>query len=324
MYDDSNWTFHSAVEVRSVPGYGYNDVDMWIPNRPAPAAGWPVIVWVHGGFFIQGNRTDIPPEFVKHCLYRGYAVLSVNYHMAEALIGLSVLGVPITLDAWPAPNSGRYPTFYIDVKAAGNFVHREGVQGTGLYPLNPDRMAVVGYSAGANIALGTAASTDLDSFNGVDLTVNNATYGEGAGTSDPVWKCAYGWASPVDLALAWDWDPTHPTQGPGWLLGNTTMGSLRVTGNAYLGRTYNTDSRDDLEDVAITKMIEANVANCPPLGICEGRSDYVVHWEHGDALETTCTAESVPFARTSNAGFHDVVNTQFNEQHFFNFLKEHV
>lgn len=317
-YPDTNYTKTTGVDVRTDGLHGFNCVDIYIPNTTAPANGWPTILWVHGGFFVQGDKNELPIEWAKHCLYRGYAVVSVNYHLAVALLGLGP-----TAGTWPASNSGKWPSFLMDVKAAGDWVKRVGAQGTGVYPLDSTKMAVTGYSAGGGIALWTAASTHLSSFNGYNLTLSNTPYGESTSGVDPEFLCAYGFAAPTNMLKAWDWDPTHPNLGGGWLLGNTTMGTLRVTGNAMLGRTYNTDSRTDLGNLSVGNVVAANAANCPPLGGCWGGSDYLVHWEHRTDLESACSANGVPFSATTNYAFHDLVNEQFKETHFFQFLQSH-
>jgi len=95
---------------------------------------FPVIVSIHGGAFMGGDKADMQVLPMLEGLKRGYAVVAVNYRLS-----------------WEA----TFPAPVHDVKAAVRWI-RAHAQG---YYLDPDRIAAWGGSAGANLAamLGTSA-----------------------------------------------------------------------------------------------------------------------------------------------------------------------
>lgn len=93
------------------------------PPDVTPAA---TVVWIHGGGFISGRRSDIE-NYLKVLAGRGFTVVNLDYSIAP---------------------EARYPTPVRQVNAALGFVSREG----GRLGLNPDRLILAGDSAGAQIA----------------------------------------------------------------------------------------------------------------------------------------------------------------------------
>ncbi len=105
-----------------------NTLDVYKPTSAAArkATASPVVVLVHGGGWIAGDRAhfaDAAHQFAK----AGYVAVSVNYRLA---------GVA----AWPAQRN--------DVRAAIDWVREHATT----LKLDPDRLVVVGSSAGGEIA----------------------------------------------------------------------------------------------------------------------------------------------------------------------------
>lgn len=94
------------------------------PNRP-------VIVWIHGGAFVAGERGDIAP-YLKILAGRGFATVAIGYTRAP---------------------TARYPTPVLQANAALGFLQREGQR----LGLDPARLVLAGDSAGAHIASQLAA-----------------------------------------------------------------------------------------------------------------------------------------------------------------------
>ena len=92
-------------------------------------SGGPAIFWVHGGALIGGNRGNIKQEQLDWYLAQGYAVFSIDYRLA-----------PET----------KVPGIIEDVRDAWAWVRREG---PALAGIDPDRMAVIGGSAGGYLTL---------------------------------------------------------------------------------------------------------------------------------------------------------------------------
>jgi acetyl esterase/lipase len=89
----------------------------------------PVILWIHGGALIFGDRSMLPPEQVALYLTAGYTVVSIDYRLA-----------PET----------KLPAILEDVRDAYHWVIRQGPE---LFNVDPDRLAVVGHSAGGYLTL---------------------------------------------------------------------------------------------------------------------------------------------------------------------------
>ena len=99
-------------------------------HRPVTAsAKTPVIVHIHGGCLMYGSRTDIATRQLD--LYRnaGYAVVRIDYRLA-----------PET----------KLPAIIEDLQDAFRWVMEKGPE---LFDIDPERIAVVGHSAGGYLAL---------------------------------------------------------------------------------------------------------------------------------------------------------------------------
>ncbi len=89
----------------------------------------PVILWIHGGALILGRRDNLRPEQRHLYLGAGYIVVSVDYRLA-----------PET----------KLAAIVEDVEDAFRWVRAAGPE---LLRADPDRIAVVGHSAGGYLAL---------------------------------------------------------------------------------------------------------------------------------------------------------------------------
>lgn len=89
----------------------------------------PVIVYIHGGGLVWGSREDIKSEQVEFYLNAGFNVFSIDYRLA-----------PET----------KLPDIKTDVEDALKWLKNEGVK---QFDYNPDKLAVIGGSAGGYLAL---------------------------------------------------------------------------------------------------------------------------------------------------------------------------
>lgn len=115
-----------------------------------PAAGngpFPVIVAIHGGAFMGGDKRDAQLEPMLAGLERGYAVVSINYRMSGEAI---------------------FPALVHDVKAAIRWVRANAAA----FLFDPARIAVWGGSAGGYLALMAGVSADVAALE--DLTLGHA------------------------------------------------------------------------------------------------------------------------------------------------------
>jgi acetyl esterase/lipase len=97
-------------------------LDLHLPS--APAAPAPLIVWVHGGGWRSGSKTEVP---LAPLVARGWAVASVDYRLTPV-----------------AP----FPANVHDIKAAIRFLRAHGDR----YRLDTTRIAIAGGSAGGHLA----------------------------------------------------------------------------------------------------------------------------------------------------------------------------
>jgi arylformamidase len=117
------------VAYESVPGVDSNLTSLDI----YPAAGGcaaPVVVWVHGGGYAVGDKSNAIADKARLFNDAGWTLVSVNYRLTTG-----------------RPGSAVYPDHYHDVAAAIGWVHDNIAAHGG----DPSRIAVLGHSAGADI-----------------------------------------------------------------------------------------------------------------------------------------------------------------------------
>lgn len=112
--------------------------DLRVPDGAVPPAGWPVVVLVHGGFWRDQYRRDLMVPLAEDLARRGLATWNIEYRR----VGPTGGGVPATLD---------------DVAAAVDALAAV----VGDTPLDLDRVAVIGHSAGGHLALWIVGRTVL-------------------------------------------------------------------------------------------------------------------------------------------------------------------
>lgn len=112
--------------------------DLRSPRGVAPAAGWPVVVLIHGGFWRDRYRRDLMVPLAADLAGRGYASWNLEYRR----VGPTGGGVPSTLE---------------DVAAAVDALASVADDA----PVDLGRVAVVGHSAGGHLALWVAGRSSL-------------------------------------------------------------------------------------------------------------------------------------------------------------------
>lgn len=114
-----------------------NVCDIYRPGGEPPAAGWPVVVFIHGGAFRLGDKTRI--MMPGPLLAAGMAIVSINYRLSQQAI-------------WPAQLE--------DLASARRFVEAAAIP----YGFDAERVATFGPSAGGHLAamMGIAFAGDPD------------------------------------------------------------------------------------------------------------------------------------------------------------------
>ncbi len=220
----------TTVAYRSIPGVPANSVSLDIHAAPGVCDA-PVVMWVHGGGYQIGDKSQQVSDKIKLFNGRGWTLVSVNYRLT------------VTGD----PTSAHYPDHFDDVAASAAWVHRNIARWNG----NPDRIALLGHSAGADI---------------VSNVTTNPAYLEGAGVPLSTIDCA----GPLDTegfdkAAAsqaskpqWDEalgnDPNYVTETSATLLLKKGIG-IPPTIGVYRG----TVGRQNIEKAYLDKLTSAGI-----------------------------------------------------------------
>lgn len=123
-----------TVTGRQDIAYGSGErekLDVWFPRDLAAGETLPVIVWVHGGGWVSGSKTDIAP-YIQILASKGFTTIGVNYSLAPG---------------------ERYPRQIQQVNAALGYVVAHAAE----LRVDPDRILLAGDSGGAQIAAQLAA-----------------------------------------------------------------------------------------------------------------------------------------------------------------------
>ncbi len=121
-------------------------LDIYLPNEGK--GPFPIIVAIHGGSFIKGDKRDFQIVPMMEALNRGYAVVSINYRLS---------------------GEAKFPSQINDVKAAIRWIRANAEK----YTLNSEKIAVWGDSAGGNLAALIGTSGNVKELE--DLSMGNPT-----------------------------------------------------------------------------------------------------------------------------------------------------
>ncbi len=108
---------------------------------------FPVIVSIHGGAYMGGDKRDIQVTAALEGLKHDYAVVAINYRMS---------------------GEAKFPALVHDVKAAIRWIRANAK----LHLFNPDKIATWGGSAGGYLSLMAGVSTNVPELD--DLSLGNA------------------------------------------------------------------------------------------------------------------------------------------------------
>lgn|GEM_PF-563815 len=107
----------------------------------------PAIIVIHGGGWYKGSRSDMG-SIARRLATAGFVVVNISYRLAPAY---------------------QFPAQVIDVREAIRWTRREAVR----LGVDPERIGLFGYSAGAHLALMAALPTSFAALNGApDLTTD--------------------------------------------------------------------------------------------------------------------------------------------------------
>ncbi len=164
----SNLTYTGATKILKL--------DLYQPAADTATAR-PLIIWAHGGSFIQGTSTDVDVvSLSQHFAKKGYVCASINYRLGVA--SFDSLGmIPAVIRSVQ------------DMKAAIRFFYKDR-KTTNTYKIDTNNIFIGGSSAGAFTALHTAYldktceitpyinQTNLDALGGLDGYSGNQCYSQ--------------------------------------------------------------------------------------------------------------------------------------------------
>ena len=143
-----SWTENRNVSFPTVNGQT-ELLDVYTPDSPAPAGGYPVMVAIHGGGWHASDKSHFGLRTARVFTQDGYVVVAPNYVLSS-------------------PGNPTWPVNFEDVQAAVRWVRGNA----NTLDFNTNEIVAEGESAGANLAalLGvyspqsqeTAASTAVD------------------------------------------------------------------------------------------------------------------------------------------------------------------
>jgi acetyl esterase/lipase len=120
-----------------------NQLDIYAPDG-ASAAGWPVVVYAHGGAWAIGDKGNAIQSKVDLFTGAGYVFVSINYRLSPSTIP----------PGGPDPSRVKFPDHPHDVGEAVAWVARH----IAAYGGDPAQIALIGHSAGAHLV--SLVSTD--------------------------------------------------------------------------------------------------------------------------------------------------------------------
>jgi acetyl esterase/lipase len=173
--------FPAGTKVERDVAYGSHarhKLDVMVPPSEKPL---PVVIWIHGGGWEQGDKGGNPAVAL---LYRGYAVVGINYRYSSQAI---------------------FPAQIHDCKAAVRYLRDNAKK----YNLDADHFAVWGASAGGHLSLLMGTSHEVKELEG-----------ESTSKADTKVQAVVDWFGPTDLAKL---SPGFASNNPiTKLLGGTT------------------------------------------------------------------------------------------------------
>jgi alpha-L-fucosidase 2 len=220
-------------------------LDVALPPGPGP---FPAVIMIHGGGWESGSRAEFHYPGLSFYVRPGVACVPIDYRLSDQ-----------------AP----YPAAVDDCLAAVRWVRAHAAQ----YKLDPDRLAVLGGSAGGYLALMVATepttATDRDSH-GRQLSC--------------LVTAAASLAGPTDLLAITQFRPGAPHQrGPN---------ALRRMLGKFLG-----GSPEQLPDLyAQASPINRVTAAAPPTMLVYGLLDQLVPPEQALSMQAELQAAGVPVA----------------------------
>ncbi len=213
-------------------------LDAWLPKDKTTSPR-PAVVVVHGGSWSGGERSDFP-QWDGWLAAHGFAVFDVEYRLA------------------PQPN---WQTATGDVKCAVGWLKRNAAQ----YGIDPERIALMGRSAGGQLALLAAYTPD------------DPKLPSSCDAGDTSVRAVIAFYAPTDLV----WAYTHPAN------------QRVIDGPATLRKFLGGDPQTATEAFTISSPVARVQSQSPPTLLFHGGQDQLVRDENMSRLAQRLRAANV-------------------------------
>ncbi len=143
-----------TLAYKTVKGADKNltSLDVYAPKSSClPKQNVPVVLWVHGGGYSIGDKSNQTADKARLFAARKYVFVSVNYRLTTPAAGSA---------------SARFPDHYRDVAAAVAWVRKNIAR----YHGDGKRLALLGHSAGADIVSNVAVNPQWLKERGLKLS----------------------------------------------------------------------------------------------------------------------------------------------------------
>jgi acetyl esterase/lipase len=236
-----------------VDGIGQNlKMDIYIPD--GISGTMPALVYIHGGGWMEGSKSDCPGKTLAK---GGYVVACIDYR----LVGID----------GDCSKDSIFPAAVQDVKSAVRWLRLNARA----YSINPDKIGLIGDSSGGHLAVLAGVSKGTKIFN------NN----QNSGASDTV-QAIVDWYGPVDITrmeIAFTEDACKVKKSEL----SKNYSSAPTMGLTYAWSRFLGGGLDDPEVLNHAKQASPLTyldGNDPPILIIQGASDSIVPPEQSQIL----------------------------------------
>jgi len=239
----------SQVELHLDQPYAGNEnpkqkVDLYLPKKRNTDKPLPVVALIHGGGWVNGDRLGYAAAAIQFARTGDYASVAIGYRLTK---------------------EAHWPAQVYDCKAAIRWIRAHAKE----YNLDPDKIAVMGSSAGGHLSSLIGTSGDVKELEG-DLGPNT--------TSSSRVQCVVNLCGPQDFTQALMFDKEK----------KPIVDDAAVKG--LLGGTYEEKHAEAVAASPVTYVTKDD----PPFITFHGSADQRVAYLHAEAIHAALQKAGVP------------------------------
>lgn len=239
----------SQVELRLDQSYADNEnpkqkVDLYLPKKRNTDKPLPVVALIHGGGWVNGDRLGYAAAAIQFARTGDYASVAVGYRLTK---------------------EARWPAQIHDCKAAIRWIRAHAKE----YNLDPDKIAVMGSSAGGHLSSLIGTSGDVKELEG-DLGPNT--------TFSSRVQCVVNLCGPQDFTQALMFDKEK----------KPVLKDDAVIG--LLGGNYEEKHSEAVAASPVTYVTKDD----PPFITFHGSADQRVAYLHAEAIHAALQKAGIP------------------------------